>query len=60
MGNTRHDFHAHNAEIEQLPLKQRLEASNYAAMHPNYFDVNRPEAHSAPTRSAAILNGQKA
>jgi hypothetical protein len=35
MGNTRHDFHLHNAEIEQLPLKQSLEASNYAAAHLN-------------------------
>jgi hypothetical protein len=32
---------------------------NYAAVLAIYFDVNRPEAHSALTRSAAILS-QKA
>jgi hypothetical protein len=47
------------AKTEQR--KKQLEMRrNYAAVHPNYFDVNWPEAHSAPTRSAAILNCQKA
>jgi hypothetical protein len=34
-------------------------ASNDAAAHPDCIGVNRPKAHSAPTRLAVVLNCQK-
>jgi hypothetical protein len=41
--------------IKAIPYGSEQKPSR-AAAHPNYFDVNRPEAHSAPTRLAVFLN----